>query len=66
MSTVIWTPTVNFQWMKRPPPTGVTLPQGEYTMVLQQWWIASDGSPGEWRELPIRWFGEVYPNPPNA
>lgn len=63
MSSVIWTPTVNLQWMKRQPPTGTVLPPGEGLIVLEQWWVPSDGSAGEWRELPIRWWGEVYQNP---
>jgi len=63
MSTVIWTPTANIQWMKKQPPAGVTLPPGTGEVVLQQWWIPSDGSAGEWREPPLRWWGEVYSNP---
>lgn len=63
MSAVTWTPTANLQWMKRQPPAGVTLPPGESTMVLEQWWVSSDGR-GEWRDLPVRHFGQVYSNPP--
>ncbi len=63
MSSVIWTPTAYIQFMKRPTPAGTVLPPGEQLEVLQQWWLPSDGSGGQWREVPTRWWGEVIPNP---
>jgi hypothetical protein len=63
MSAVTWTPTPYLQWMKRAPPAGAVLPPGEYTMVLQQWFTSSEGG-GQWQELPVRFWNEVYQNPP--
>jgi hypothetical protein len=65
VSAVTWTPTSYFQWMKRAPPVGTTLPTGEYTMVLQQWFVSSDGQ-GEWQQLPVRHWNEIYQNPPTT
>ena len=64
MSAVTWTPTPNLQWMKRPTPAGVTLPDGEQVMVLQQWWVPSDGSQGQWRQVPITWWNGPSTEPP--
>lgn len=61
--SVTWTPTAYIQWMKRQPPTGTVLPEGEGIMVLQQWFVSSDGQ-GEWQQIPVRYWGEVYPQPP--
>jgi hypothetical protein len=61
MSAVTWTPTAYIQWIKRPTPAG--LPAGEGIMQLQQWFVSSDGQ-GAWQEIPIRFWGEVYPQPP--
>jgi len=49
--------------MKRATPAGVTLPPGEQVMVLQQWFVSSDGQ-GQWQQVPIRWWNEAVPNPP--
>ena len=65
MSAVTWTPTPYIQWMKRATPAGVTLPADEQVMVLQQWFVSSDGQ-GEWQQLPVRHWGEVYSNPPTT
>jgi hypothetical protein len=61
MSAVTWTPTPYLQWMKRAPPAG--LPAGEGIMVLQQWWVSSEGT-GQWQQLPVRTWNEVVPPPP--
>jgi hypothetical protein len=63
MSAVIWTATASLQWMTRQTPAGVVLPPGTREMALQQFWTPSDGSPGEWRDVPIRhWMSTQSPN----
>jgi hypothetical protein len=65
MSAVTWTQTQYLQWVKRPTPVGTTLPAGAQLEMLQQWYVSSDGQ-GRWQELPVRFWGEVYANPPTS
>ncbi len=64
MTTVTWTVTPNLQWIKRPTPPGANLPAGEHVMALQQWWTPSDGSTGEWRDVPQTYWGGPSAEPP--
>jgi hypothetical protein len=50
--------------VKQATPAGVTLPAGENLVVLQQWWTPSDGSAGQWRDVPIVAPVVVVPPPP--
>ena len=57
MSAVTWTVTPILQWIKRPTPAGANLPADEHVMALQQWWVSSDGTTGEWRDVPQTYWG---------